>query len=102
MRRISSLPTAEFCPKVDKIGQDIETTQSFRSTVFHEYCDTGKWPDALRALPEADREEIGKWVVPMPFVLKAGNVTHALPYKGAMREMRVALDKDFNYVEIPA
>jgi hypothetical protein len=101
MRRISSLPTAEFCPKVDKIGQDIETTQSLRSTVFHEYCDTGKWPDALRTLPEADREEIGKWVVPSPFVLKAGNVTHALPYKESMREMRVALDKDFNYVEIP-
>ena len=100
MRRISSLPTAEYCPRVDKIGQDVESTQAARSTVFHAYCDTGKWPEELRHLPEADREEIGKWRVPMPFVYKVGNVTHALPYKDAIREARVALDWDFNYVEV--
>jgi hypothetical protein len=82
----------------DKIGLDVETTQSSRSTVFHAYCDTGKWPDGLRSLPEADREEIGGWKVPMPFVYKVGNVTHALPYSSAYRETRVALDKDFNAV----
>jgi hypothetical protein len=102
MRRISSLPTSEFCPRVDKIGQDVESTQSARSTVFHAYCDTGKWPDALRALPEADREEITGWHVPMPFVYKAGgDVTHALQYRSAFREIRVALDKDFHAVRIP-
>lgn len=101
MRRISSLPVAEFCPKVDKIGQDVESTQAARSTVFHAYCETGKWPDGLRTLPEADREEISKWCVPMPFVMKSGNVTHALPYKEAMREERVAVDERFNYVDVP-
>ncbi len=100
MRRISSLPTAEYCSMVDKIGQDVESTQSARSTVFHAYCDTGKWPEGLRSLPEADIEEIGKWCVPMPFVYKQGNVTHALQYKEAYRETRVALDKDFNAVII--
>ncbi len=79
----------------DKIGQDVATTQSERSTVFHAYCDTGKWPESLRNLPEADIEEIGKWRVPMPFVYKTGSATHALPYKEAYRETRVALDANF-------
>lgn len=100
MRRISSLPTAEYCTRVDKIGQDVETTQSARSTIFHAYCDTGKWPDDLRTLPEADIEEIGKWRVPMPFVYTVGNVIHALPYSEAIRERRVALDEDFRPVEV--
>jgi hypothetical protein len=100
MRRISSLPTAEFCPKVDRIGLDVETTQSARSTIFHEYCDTGVWPKDLNTLPTADREEISKWRVPMPFVYRVGDVTHALQYKNAYRETRVALDKDFNFVPI--
>src|ERR1700752_1630574 len=100
MRRISSLPTAEYCPKVDKIGQDVETTPSARSTIFPAYCDTGKWPAELRTLPEADIEEISRWRVPIPFVYKQGNVTHALQYKEAYRETRVALDWDFEYVEI--
>lgn len=102
MRRISSLPTSEFCSRVDKIGQDVASTQAERSTVFHEYCDTGKWPEGLRSLPEADREEIGNWRVPMPFVYKVGsNVTHALQYREAIRESRVALDSSFNYVDVP-
>lgn len=100
MRRISSLPTAEYCSMVDKIGLDVETTQSSRSTVFHAYCDTGKWPEGLRSLPEADREDISNWKVPMPFVYRAGDVIHALQYKEAYRETRVALDKDFNYVRV--
>lgn len=102
MRRISSLPTAEHCPKVDKIGQDVETTQSARSTVFHEYCDTGKWNADFMTLPESDREEISKWKVPMPFLYTVGTVTHALQYKNATREWRVAVDKDFNHVPVPA
>jgi hypothetical protein len=100
MRRISSLPTSEFCPKVDKIGQDIETTQSARSTIFHAYCDTGKWSPDLRTLPQADIEEISKWRVPMPFFYKAGEATHALPYKDAYRETRVALDTNFDPIII--
>lgn len=101
MRRISSLPTAEYCPKVDRIGLDVESTNSARSTIFHEYCDTGKWPAELHTLPQSDREEIGKWKVPMPFVYKVGDVTYALQYKNAYRETRVALDHDFGFVAIP-
>lgn len=100
MRRISSLPTAEFCPRVDKIGQDVETTQSLRSTIFHAFCDTGKWPAEIENLPEEDREEIEKWRVPLPFVYKVGDVTYALQYQNAFRETRVALDADFNWVEV--
>jgi len=101
MRRISSLPTAEYCPKVDKIGLDVESTQSARSTVFHAYCDSGVWPAELANLPEADREEIQKWKVPMPFRYQHGDVTHMLQYKNAYREWRVAVDSDFNKVEVP-
>lgn len=101
MRRISSLPTAEFCPKVDRIGLDVETNNSARSTVFHEYCDTGKWPAALMTLPEADREEIQKWRVPMPFDHQVNGVSNLLQYQNAYRETRVALDKDFEFVAIP-
>ncbi len=101
MRRISSLPTAEFCPKVDRIGLDVETNNSARSTVFHEYCDTGKWPAELMTLPLADREEIEKWRVPMPFDYQVGGVSNLLQYHNAYRETRVALDKDFEFVAIP-
>lgn len=101
MRRISSLPTAEFCPKVDRIGLDVESTASARSTVFHEYCDTGKWPAELQHLPLADREEISKWRVPMPFSVTVGGVTHMLQYQNAYREARVALDQNFEFVAIP-
>ena len=101
MRRISSLPTAEFCPKVDKIGLDVESTQSARSTVFHAYCDSGAWPADLYTLPEEDQEEIRRWKVPMPFLYKVGDVTHTLQYRNAAREWRVAVDKDFNHVPVP-
>jgi len=101
MRRISSLPTAEFCPKVDRIGLDVETNNSARSTVFHEYCDTGKWPAELMTLPLADREEIQKWRVPMPFDYQVGGVSNLLQYSNAYRETRVALDKNFEFVAIP-
>lgn len=102
MRRISSLPTAEFCPRVDTIGLDVETTQSARSTVFHEYCATGKWSADLMTLPEADREEIQKWRIPLPFNYLVGGVPHILQYSNSKREWRVAVDKDFNAVDVPA
>lgn len=101
MRRISSLPTAEYCPKVDRVGLDVESTNSARSTVFHEFCDTGKWPAELMHLPPSDREEIQKWRVPMPFTCKFGGVDNLLQYSNAYRETRVALDKNFEFVAIP-
>lgn len=101
MRRISSLPTAEFCPQVDRIGLNVESTNSARSTVFHEYCDTGVWPAELMHLPEADREEIDKWRVPMPFDYQVNGVSNLLQYQNAYREIRVALDHNFEFVAIP-
>ncbi len=100
MRRISSLPTAEFCPKVDKIGLDVESVNAARSTVFHEFCDTGVWPASLQTLPEEDREEIGKWKQPTPLYVKIGEAAYYLEYKKAFREKRVALDKNFNFVDV--
>jgi hypothetical protein len=70
--------------------------------VFHEYCDTGKWSEDYMTLPEADREEIGKWRVPMPFVYTVGDVIHALQYSQSWREWRVAVDKNFKAVDVPA
>lgn len=101
MRRISSLPTAEFCPRVDKIGQDVETTASLRSTYFHAWCDTGEWPKGVENLPQADREEIEKWRKPLHFVYNVGESRYALAYHDAIRETRVALDSDFNWVDVP-
>lgn len=102
MRRISSLPTAEYCPKVDKVGQEVESTQAARSTIFHAYCETGKWSPDIVHLPEADREEIQKWRVPMPFTYRVGDVAHILQYKNARKEWRVAVDKSFKAVDVPA
>lgn len=101
MRRISSLPTAEHCAGVDTIGQQVESTQALRGTVFHAYCATGVWPDELYQLPQADIEQIQGWHVPTPFNYKMGDVTTLLQYQTAMKEVRVALDHDFNYVDVP-
>lgn len=102
MRRISSLPTAEFCPKVDNVGQEVESTQAARSTIFHAYCESGVWSPDIYHLPEADREEIQKWRVPMPFTYRVGDVAHLLQYKNSRKEWRVAVDKNFKHVDVPA
>lgn len=101
MRRISSLPTAEFCPKVDKVGQEVESTQAARSTIFHAYCETGVWSPDIVHLPASDREEIQKWRVPMPFTYRVGDVAHILQYKNSKKEWRVAVDKSFKCVDVP-
>lgn len=86
---------------VDKIGQKVDSVNAARSTVFHAYCETGEWPAGLQHLPERDIEEIQKWKVPMPFVCKFGSEQVTLPYPDSLREVRVALDADFEAVDVP-
>lgn len=100
MIRISSLPVAQYCPKSNEIGTEYETTQSARSTVFHKYCETGSWPDAIKNLPEEDIEEIGRWKVPEPFRVSVNNIEKVLAYQQAVKEQTVALDDRFNYLDI--
>jgi hypothetical protein len=100
MRRISSLPVLEFCAMSDKLGENVASVNAARSTCFHEFCQTGRWPEATNNLPEADREEIFKWKKPTPLIYKHENITYKLEYKDAIKEMVVALDKDFNFVDI--
>jgi hypothetical protein len=100
MRRISSLPVLEFCAMSDKLGENVASVNAARSTCFHEFCQTGRWPEATNNLPESDREEIFKWKKPTPLIYKHENITYKLEYKDAIKEMVVALDKDFNFVDI--
>ncbi len=101
MRRISSLPVAEFCSAADTIGANIESTNALRSTIFHKYCETGVWDDAIKRLPPSDVEEIEKWKVPTPLHTFVDGKKLKLDYKDAVKEVRVSLDKDFNFVELP-
>lgn len=103
MKRISSLPVAEFCSMADKLGADVASVNAARSTCFHSYCETGRWPEAVKNLPEQDFKEIQRWKVPTVYFHnhhdKSGDTTYKLHYKDAVKETRVSLDKDFNFVE---
>lgn len=101
MRRISALPVSEFCSKSDEIGIDIETTNAMRSTIFHRYAETGVWDEMIKRLPETDVEEIKKWKVPTPLHCFDGDKKLKLDYKDAVKEVRVSVDSDFNYIELP-
>lgn len=100
MRRMSSLPTAEFCPMTEKVGTNIESTAAARGTVFHHYCATGEWPASFHELPAVDQEQIQRWFVPHPFPYTADGVTYQLAYENAVKEEIVALDHDFEHVEV--
>lgn len=101
MRRISSLPVSEFCDAADTIGVQVETTNALRSTIFHKYAETGVWDEAIKKLPDSDVEEIQKWKVPTPLHCFDGDKKLKLDYKDAVKEVRVSLDSDFNFVELP-
>lgn len=97
MRRISSLPTLQYCGKVDSIGVGIETTNALRSTIFHKRCETGEWDkELLRNLPNNDYEEISKWKVPRNIATEFG----ILKYEDSRKEEIVALDSKFNLVDV--
>jgi hypothetical protein len=102
MKRISSLPVAEYCAMSDKIGVDVASVNAVRSTCFHSFAETGRWPESVNNLPEQDFAEIQRWKVPTVLVHKEqGDVfPYKLHYKDAIKEIVVALDKDFNFVEV--
>lgn len=98
MRRISSLPTLQYCGASDSISVGVETTNAFRSTIFHKRCETGEWDtELLKRLPRSDFEEISKWKVPANLHTEFGIVS----YKHAVKEEIVALDSGFNIVDVP-
>lgn len=101
MRRISSLPVAEFCSRSDSFGDEVESTNALRSTVFHKYCETGVWPEQIRNLPDNDVAEIKRWKRPAPLAFRENGRVITLDYSAAVKEVRVSLDSDFNFVETP-
>ncbi len=102
MIRISSLPIQEFCPMSNKIGQDQESVNAKRSTCFHSFCETGVWPEQVKTLPESDFDEIKKWKPPISMRISIGDAKITLKYEDSLKEVRVAVDKDFNYIEVPS
>jgi hypothetical protein len=99
MKRISSLPVAEYCAMSDKIGVDVASVNAARSTCFHSFAETGRWPESVNNLPEQDFAEIQRWKVPTVLVHKDGDNLVRLEYKDSIKETRVSLDKEFNFVE---
>jgi hypothetical protein len=99
MKRISSLPVAEYCAMSDKIGVDVASVNAARSTCFHSFAETGRWPESVNNLPEQDFAEIQRWKVPTVLVHKDGDNLVRLDYKDSIKETRVSLDKNFNFVE---
>jgi hypothetical protein len=84
----------------DKLGGDVASVNASRSTCFHEFCATGRWPEETNNLPKQDKEEVFRWKKPGPMVFNHDDVTLKLHYKDAMKELIVAVDSDFNWVEI--
>jgi len=100
MRRISSLPVAEYCSRSDSFGDEIESTNALRSTVFHSYAETGVWPELINSLPDTDVEEIKRWKRPTPLTVNVDGKKITLDYSAAVKEVRVSMDSDFNFVEV--
>lgn len=97
MRRMSSLPIVQHCPRADTIANDVETANAARSTIFHAYCESGQWPDTS-SLEEVDLKEIQQWTVPTNYILERGGKEYELRYSKSVKEHRVSLDAEFNYV----
>lgn len=96
MKRMSNLPVAEMCGMSDQLQKDVESSNAFRSTVFHKFCETGEWPKEINKLSEQDRTEIGRWKVPNHFVHEVLGLS--LLYKNSDKERLLALDSDFNFI----
>lgn len=102
MRRISSLPVAEFCPKADSFGVEVESVNALRSTCFHKFAETGEWPEETKKLPDVDFQEIQRWKIPGRLNLEVDGKAVSLLYKDSVKEIRIAVDEDFNYVDVPS
>lgn len=100
MRRISSLPSLEFCGRSDQIAKGVNTSNAFRSTCFHKYCESGEWPAEVSKLSEQDFTEVKRWKKPGRLRLEkfSGRI---LTYEESKKEVLVALDRDFNYIDLP-
>lgn len=100
MRRISSLPTLEFCGKSNTVAKGVNSTNAFRSTCFHHHCATGEWPKEFAYLSEQDKLEIQRWKKPGKLRLDRfdGKI---LTYEESQKEVLVALDKSFNNIDLP-
>lgn len=96
MKRMSNLPVLEFCGMSDQLQQNVESTNAFRSTIFHKYCETGEWPAEINRLSENDRQEISRWKVPTLFISEKHGLK--LDYKDAEKECLLALDTSFDII----
>lgn len=98
MRRMSAVGSLEFCGQADKLAKNVQSTAALRSTCFHKYAETGKWPEEIKRLPEVDVTEISRWKTPKDLNHPDG---FALRYHQADKERLVCLDNNLNYLEIP-
>lgn len=76
----------------------METSNAFRSTVFHKYCEDGVWPETVKKLSENDLTEVRKWKKPTTFLYKEPHIR--LEYAQADKERILALDSDFNFLDL--
>lgn len=96
MKRMSNLPVLEYCGMSDQLQTNVESTNAFRSTIFHKYCETGEWPTEINRLSENDRQEISRWKRPSIFISEKYNLK--LDYNNSDKERLLALDTDFNFI----
>lgn len=95
---MSSLPTLEMCGKSDQLGVGVNTSNAFRSTCFHKYCETGTWPEEAKRLSEQDLTEIRRWKKPKPFIYQEPKLV--LNYEDADKELILGLDRDFSFIAL--
>lgn len=100
MKRMSSLPVLEFCGMSDQLGKNIETSNAFRSTCFHSYCENGFWPEEIKYLSEQDLTEIRRWKKPTTFFYSQNGVHVRKEYEDADKEKILGLDRDFNFLAL--
>src|SRR5690242_3151373 len=100
MKRMSSLPVLEFCGKSDQIAKDVESSNAFRSTCFHKYCETDVWPEEIKYLSEQDLTEIRRWKKPTTFFYSQNGVHVRKEYEDADKERILGLDRDFNFLAL--
>lgn len=98
MRRMSSLPTLEYCAMSDQLMVGVNTSNSFRSTVFHKFCETGVWPEEAKNLSEQDLTEIRRWKKPTTFLYKSLGLK--LEYENSDRERILGLDRNFAFLDL--
>lgn len=82
----------------DKLQSNVDSSNAFRSTCFHSFCESGVWPEATKKLSEQDLNEVRRWKKPTTFLHKSLNLK--LEYEQSEKEILVALDRDFNFLPL--